>query len=144
MPSGKEADMRKYIRHPSNIPIECTVVDDQASVSQSLQNISRGGLSFASRKPLKKGLLVTVNIPGRDFEARGRVVWCRKSAGSYDVGVSFINKMDAYTIRMVEQVCHIEQYRQQVRQFEGRELTGAEAATEWIERYAETFPHPEI
>ena len=132
--------MRKYIRHPSDIPIEFTIVDVQDGEAQALQNISRGGLSFSSSKPVKKGVIVTINIPGHDFEAHGRVAWCRKSEGKYDVGVSFINKGDAYSLRMVEQVCHIEQYRHQVRQFEGRELTGAEAAKEWIERYAETFP----
>lgn len=132
--------MRKYIRHPSDIPIEFTIVDAQDGEAQSLQNISRGGLSFASSRPVKKGVLVTITIPGRDIEAHGQVVWCRKSAGKYDVGVSFVNKGDAYSMRMVEQICHIEQYRQQVKQFEGRDLSGAEAADEWIERYAETFP----
>ena len=136
--------MREYIRHPSNIPIECTVIDNRDGGVRSLQNISRGGLSFTSKQSVNEGALVTVQIPGRDVEAHGRVVWCKKHNGSYDVGVSFVNADDAYTMRMVEQVCYIEQYRRQVKQLEGRELTGAEAASEWIERYAESFPHPEF
>lgn len=135
--------MREYIRHPSDIPIECTVIDNRDGGVRSLQNISRGGLSFSSKKSVNKGALVTVQIPGRDVEAHGRVVWCKKHDGSYDVGVAFVNADDAYTMRMVEQVCYIEQYRRQVKQLEGRNLTGAEAADEWIERYAESFPHPE-
>jgi hypothetical protein len=41
---------------------------------------------------------------------------------------------------MVEQVCAIEQYRGEVLENEGRELTAQEAAAEWIGRYAGRFP----
>jgi hypothetical protein len=41
---------------------------------------------------------------------------------------------------MVEQVCHIEQYKADVLKKEGRELTGEEAAKEWILKYAKDFP----
>ncbi len=43
-------------------------------------------------------------------------------------------------MRMVEQVCHIERYRADVLEREGRALTGEQAAEEWIKRYAEDFP----
>lgn len=136
--------MREYIRHPSEIPIEFTVIDKQAGEVRSLHNISRGGLSFASSKPVAIGALITVHIPGPDFEAHGRVAWCQKNKVGYDVGVAFVNADDAYSMRMVEQICHIEQYRRQVMELEGREITGAEAAQEWIARYAKTFPNPEF
>lgn len=134
--------MREYIRHPSEIPIEFTVIDKQAGEVRSLHNISRGGLSFVSGKKVAEGALITIHIPGPNFEAHGRVAWCRKNNAGYDVGVAFVNSDDAYSMRMVEQVCHIEQYRRQVLQLEGREISGAEAAQEWIARYAETFPNP--
>ena len=136
--------MREYIRHPSEIPIEFTVIDKQDGEVRSLHNISRGGLSFTSSKPVAVGTLITVHIPGRNFEAHSRVAWCRKRDLIYDVGVEFINSDDAYTMRMVEQVCHIEQYRRQVLQLEGRDISGAEAAQEWIARFAKTFPNPEV
>jgi hypothetical protein len=41
---------------------------------------------------------------------------------------------------MVEQVCHIEEYRRTVQRLEGRELSAEEAAFEWIHRFAAQFP----
>jgi hypothetical protein len=43
-------------------------------------------------------------------------------------------------MRMVEQVCHIEQYKKELFEDEGRALTGEQAAMEWIKRFAEGFP----
>ena len=45
-----------------------------------------------------------------------------------------------FRARMVEQVCHIEQYKHQVLKKEGRKLSGEEAALEWIQKYAPQFP----
>jgi hypothetical protein len=42
---------------------------------------------------------------------------------------------------MVEQVCHIENYKKEVYQTEGRLLTAEEAAVEWIHKYASQFPN---
>jgi hypothetical protein len=41
---------------------------------------------------------------------------------------------------LVEQVCHIEQYKKEVFLKEGRLLSGDEAAAEWIEKFANQFP----
>jgi hypothetical protein len=41
---------------------------------------------------------------------------------------------------MIEQICHIEHYRKEVKLAEGRELSSEEAADEWIKRYAGDFP----
>ena len=43
-------------------------------------------------------------------------------------------------LRMVEQICHIEHYRNELLQTEGREISSEVAAKEWIEKYAHTFP----
>ncbi|MBA1333327.1 pilus assembly protein PilZ, partial [Candidatus Endoriftia persephone str. Guaymas] len=39
-----------------------------------------------------------------------------------------------------EQVCQIEQYKQQILEQDGRKLSGEEAAMEWIENFADRFP----
>ena len=54
--------------------------------------------------------------------------------------MSFLDAEDAFLARMVEQVCHIEDYRKSVHRIEGRELSPEEAAMEWIEKYASQFP----
>jgi hypothetical protein len=43
---------------------------------------------------------------------------------------------------MVEQLCHIEHYRKEVRDTEGRILDGEAAAREWISKFAAKFPDP--
>jgi hypothetical protein len=58
----------------------------------------------------------------------------------YELGVTFLDAEDAFRARMVEQLCHIEDYRRSVMRTQGRELSLDEAATEWIEKFAEDFP----
>jgi hypothetical protein len=41
---------------------------------------------------------------------------------------------------MVEQVCHIENYKKEIYRAEGRLLSSEQAAMEWIIRYASRFP----
>jgi hypothetical protein len=74
------------------------------------------------------------------FEILGRVVWCKEGSGLFDVGVEFLEPEGAFQARMVEQICHIEQYKKDVLEKEGRQLTGEQAALEWIGKYAADFP----
>jgi hypothetical protein len=49
----------------------------------------------------------------------------------------------AYCALMVEQVCHIEECRQQVlAQEERRALSAKQAAHEWVHQFAADFPNP--
>ena len=134
--------MRKYIRHPSDIPIEYDLEEVVAEKREYLNDISKGGLSFKSNRHINTGSLIQIRIPIREpvFEAEGVVVWCRKNNGYYDVGVEFRDLHAGFGLRMVEQVCHIEQYKKDVLKNEGRELSGEEAAVEWITKYAKDFP----
>ena len=134
--------MRSFIRHPTDIPIEFNVVDSDQGGIESLNNIGPGGLMFTSRIPVEPGSALRIRIPGRRFEASAHVAWCKPSGTAYDVGVMFANQEDIYTLRMVEQVCHIEQFRKDVCAREGRVMSGSEAAHEWIKRFADDFPDP--
>jgi hypothetical protein len=137
------ADHRKFIRHPSDIPIEFTAADGN-SVSERghAHDVSFGGLAFESDRCPSPGAVIEIRIPtvAPPFETRGVVVWCRCLEERYEVGVRFLESSDAFKARMVEQVCHIEQYKRDVLEREGRKLTGAAAAREWIEKYASKFP----
>ena len=134
--------MRRYIRHPSDIPIEFSVAETSKGERDELINISYGGLSFQSHMPLDHGAIMDIKISlvQPPLEARVQVKWCRKHGDIYDIGVSFIDLEEAYRTRMVEQICHIEHYKREVLEKEGRELSGEQAAMEWISRFAETFP----
>jgi hypothetical protein len=137
---------RKFIRHPSDIPIDFTVTEDAGSSLQGqAQDVSVGGLAFEADRCPEPGTVITVRISAvtPPFETRGRVVWCRRLDGKYEIGVEFLETAAAFRARMVEQVCHIERYKQEVLEREGRRLNGGAAAREWIQKYAAEFPRPE-
>lgn len=132
--------VRRFIRHPSGFPISYSL--GTQNQKQSLRDVSCGGLCFTSDCPIQRGETVHVSIPVESpgFEADGVVAWCKPEEDHFTVGVEFDSDSTAFTLRMVEQVCHIEHYRAQVLRIEGRNLNSEEAAQEWIEKYASDFP----
>jgi hypothetical protein len=134
--------MRAYIRHPADVPIEFLPITDVEAVKTITQDVSLGGLSFSSKVKLPVGAIVKVRIPIVEpaFEADAKVIWCLSRPDRYEAGIEFISEQDAYTARMVEQVCHIEHYRMWVKEVEGRDLDGELAAEEWIGKFAHDFP----
>jgi hypothetical protein len=134
--------MRSYIRHPSDIPIEFRPTPDSTMETRHLHDVSCGGLSFVASSPLAPESVITVRIACVEptFEAQCRVNWCRRLQEGYLIGAEFLHAQDEYRARMVEQVCHIEHYRNEVQAREGRSLTGEQAAREWIGKYAQDFP----
>ena len=82
-----------------------------------------------------------VIIPVREppFETTGTIVWCRLVNSHYDVGVQFADANTEFSVRMIEQICHIQRYRKEVLE-QGRQLSEAEAALEWVTKYAKDFP----
>jgi hypothetical protein len=134
--------MRRFIRHPSDIPIHYTVVENGTRNTNALKNISQGGLCFLSPVHIEPGCVIRVNIASGQppFEVTGTVVWCSRTNHHYDMGVKFDDASVEFAVRMVEQVCHIEQYREYVLKSEGRRMSGEEAAAEWIAKFAENFP----
>lgn len=138
----KTYSQRAYMRHPSDIPIEIAAEPAAPPAGRRLKDVGSGGLACESVLPLTVGTLVSVKIPvvHPPFETRGRVVWCRGRDSHFDVGIQFMTNEDAFTARMVEQICHIEHYRNEVRQTDGRDLDAEEAAREWVSKYAADFP----
>ncbi len=138
--------IRKYIRHPADIPIEVSLEwaddEDDESADQTITNVSLGGLAFSSELPLGVLDRVRVSIPALDQDNHliGNVVWCEKARNGYEVGIEFDRSRDVYRLRMIEQICHIEHYRNEVGRTEGRTLSPHDAATEWISKFAGDFP----
>lgn len=133
---------RAYIRHPTGVPIELAPTGIQRQVAMRMRDVSVGGLSLFSETEITLGDMIAIRIPLVEppFETVGKVVWCHPNAHGFEIGVQFISEQDAFAARMVEQVCHIEQYRQHVAQKEQRDLSPEEAAQEWIGKYAGDFP----
>lgn len=132
--------MRHFIRHPASIPIELDTCC--AGIRAHASNVSVGGLAFDSAEAVGAGEVVALKIPlvSPAFEAMARVMWCHPKRGGYELGVAFLDQEDAFRARMVEQVCHIEEYKQAMLRIEQRKLTSQQAAREWIDKYAAQFP----
>lgn len=109
-----------------------------------MHNVGYGGLCFNSVKPLEVGsqLHICIDTVTPSFEAEGKVVWCRPEGEDFVIGIEFIKKEDIFLARMVEQICHIEHYKKEILISEGRQLTSKQAASEWISKYARSFPNP--
>jgi hypothetical protein len=146
---------RQFIRHPSAIPLEYCITSAPARCNMDMiNNVSQGGLSFHSSNYIKPKQWLHLYIPLDEhyFETDAQVRWCKpvhqknKMAADnshkthYDVGVSFCNNKEAFSARMVEQVCYIEEYKKNIKKKEGRELSSDQAAAEWIAKYADRFP----
>lgn len=116
--------------------------ESESHAYEKLRDVSLGGLSFRSARALPLGQNVNVYFPLIDKTHRftGKVVWNREKQEGFEIGLQFDDPEQLYQLRMIEQICHIEHYRQQVEQQEGRQLTSEQAAKEWISRYAGDFP----
>ena len=137
--------MRNYIRHPTSIPIHVSS-GTQTSADVVVNNLSAGGLSFVTNIPVKVGSVVDLMIPcvNPDYQGEGVIVWRRsQSASEFEVGVRFASDDEYFRVRMVEQVCQIEEYRQQLAEV-GRKLSVEEASHEWIKRFAADFGENDI
>lgn len=112
----------------------------------TLHNVSLGGLAFLSLRALSIGQYVKIYFPIIDqtHSFMGKVAWVQKFSKGFDTGIEFENADELYSLRMIQQICHIEHYRNEVQQHEGRTLSSEEAAKEWIKRYAGIFPGLEI
>lgn len=136
--------MREFIRHPSSVPVQLIKQDVESVPGENtLNNISFGGVSCLCSELVEVGSPVKMKVEciDPDFEIDGKAVWCKPNNGLYEVGVEFIVSKDKlFLLRMVEQVCHIEHYRNELMHNQGRDLTSEEAAIEWIEKHAGNFP----
>ena len=115
-------------------------IDDNSD--QTITNVSLGGLAFESKTAFAVYDRVRIVIPilERDNSLIGNVAWCEPADNGYVVGIKFEKSRDFYRMRMIEQICHIEHYRDEVQRTQGRELSAQEAAEEWIANYAGDFP----
>jgi hypothetical protein len=133
--------MRTFIRHLSDIPIEVKTENLNVEKNESLNNVSFGGISFRSDTAFDAGSVLFIKITSVRplFEARAKVIWCRQDGEHFEVGVEFLETTDVFRIKMVEQICRIENYKKEILEKEGRALSGQEAALEWIGKYADDF-----
>jgi len=92
--------MRRFIRHPTDIPIE-VLRGDGAAVPQPLRDVSHGGLSFRHEEPLPIGAVIRMRIALTQpaFETEARVIWCLPEGKVWQVGVQFLDPEDQFRAR---------------------------------------------
>ncbi len=127
---------------PLKITLDWVADENNSHPCEQLENVSLGGLAFKSPRALLIGQNISVSFPilNEHHSLNGQVVWNRKSGDSFEIGLQFDDPQALYRCRMIEQICHIQHYRHQVEQQEGRQISREQAASEWIARYAKDFP----
>ena len=133
-------ERREFFRHPVDIPIQIFPQELNAGAHVPMSDIGEGGIAFQTNVFFKNGARLKVRIPHvyPPFEAVGVVCWHRRLDDQLEVGLMFLDEDTAFRVRMVEQICHIEKYRKQLRA-DGRSVSFQKAASEWIEKYAADF-----
>jgi hypothetical protein len=133
---------REYIRHPSQVPLEVLPHRAREQLNLQLNNVSLGGLSFTSPVEFHTNTIVRIKIPTVKpvFKVNGLVQWCKKTQGHFEMGVQFLDEDDAFKVRMVEQVCHISEYRKHSQRQTGKCISWNKASLEWIEKNGGSFP----
>lgn len=129
-------DRRRFVRHPLEIPLTYKILDKNRFSLTQTTDLSDFGISFLTDEPLPEGQLIEISIrsPRESLLAKSVVKWQNYSLneGKYRVGVMFVSRQEGFRARMVEQICHIDLYRQRKMREEKREIPYNEAAFEWI------------
>jgi len=140
-----EDERRRYFRHPVDVPIQIFPQTIHPINNVPLLDVGEGGLSFRTNVVFEPGshLIVRIDSVEPVFEAVGVVRWNAVRDGEHEVGVQFLDDETRFRLRMVEQVCQIEKFRQSCLENDGRDMDFEQAAREWIERYGAEFGSPD-
>lgn len=135
--------IRRHIRHVTGIPIEVSLDYQQnyQAADDTITNVSLGGLCFVADDRLEIDEAIQVRFPVLDEETQidGKVVWCKKTAKGYEVGLEFTDAAEVERLKMIEQIRQIESFRSEMERQDGRKLSSEQAAREWIGKYAGEF-----
>ncbi|MBU1333141.1 MAG: PilZ domain-containing protein [Gammaproteobacteria bacterium] len=133
--------MRRFLRHPSTMPVQLVLRKRPWLDAQRLNDVSLGGVACHCVKRFRRGTQVQMRVPllGQQAQCNGVVAWCRKQADNYLVGIAFLDEDTLFRARMVEQLCQIEVYRREREQEMGCSLSMEVVAAEWISTHAEAY-----
>lgn len=131
----------EFVAHPKDLPLEITLIEDQTFPVNTEEKLGFVGITCLAANHYESGRSVRVTLEEIDpnFCVTGRIVWCDKELGEYRIAIEFPIKDECYCVRMVEQLSQIEHYRRQAKT-QGRRLNYNEAAAEWIQKFAASFP----
>ncbi len=127
--------MRQYERHYAGIPVR--IIHAGKKYNFIIENVSLGGMACKGEHEIEVGDEVELQITLLNpiYLCKGKVVWCKEAGDYFELGIEHLGPKDKARLDMVEQVSHIEHYRADIKAAEGRELTGEQAAREWIAKH---------
>lgn len=141
-------ERRHFIRHPLSLPLAYKVIKPGFSKSrENIQsetiNLSRGGLLFPAKHPVKIDSMIAIRMPFEDkiFKIKAKVIRCVNNPETrlYDIAVSFFRPHEAFKAKMIEQIYLIAEYRDLLSLKSGKEVSLEEASRKWVKRYSERF-----
>jgi hypothetical protein len=132
-----------YIQHPKEIPVTlltATAKEETKIVKETQKESKDAGICFwtAEKPEIDTQVVLGIDLYNNHFIGRGCVVRVQAENDGCWVCVK-ISPEDTFTIRMAEQLCQIEHYRLDNKQYFDRNMTSDEAAQEWITKYAALF-----
>ncbi|MBN0988265.1 PilZ domain-containing protein [Amphritea pacifica] len=132
-----------YLRHPAEIPILLSTAQESQPLNFCYplnREFSPAGLSCLSEAYISPGSTIEISTPlsHPSLSATGHVIWCQQEQPGFLLGIGFDDPDQAFSVRMIEQVCQIESYRLKQHR-RGRQLSSEQAAVEWIRLHAADF-----
>ena len=131
--------MREHVRHLAGIPIE--IVHNGGRDRYVLQNVSLGGIACYGDVSLPERTKVQVHMyllkPA--YSAHGHIIWCKQGEQGYELGIELSGEKDRARLHMIEQISHIEHYRNEVKLSEQRDIDGEQAAREWVATHVSDY-----
>lgn len=131
----------EFVAHPKDLPLDIKIIEDQFFPTVGTDRLGFVGITYLAPYAYHAGTSVRITLQEIDphFCVTGRIAWCDKEQDEYRIAIEFPNNDDCYCVRMVEQLSQIEHYRRQAKH-QGRRLNYNEAAAEWIQQFAASFP----
>lgn len=138
-----------YIQHPREIPVTLlsTTPHQPAAAQSPISSAAafspehkEAGICFwtAEQPCVQDKVVLGIDLDNNHFIGKGSVVRVQPEHHGNWVCVQ-IDPEDAFAIRMAEQLCQIEHYRADNKQYLDRTMSQDEAAQEWIAKYAALF-----
>ena len=143
MTRSRTKEVRRYLRHPAQVPVVCRLEGHSGNHQAGLRNISFGGMAFVCGSSFEPGDLISTGYPTLDVRGlRGEVVWSDTPDDDTHrcmCGIKFLEGSMFLRARMIEQLCCMEVYRRAQCETRGRRISRNEAAQEWIAKTARHF-----
>jgi len=128
--------MRRHNRFFTDVPVKRQVSSSVFYENETLQDISVDGLCFHSSEYVEPESVVSIEISIFDpvFKVKGQVIWCRQNGNGFNTGIQFMRIEAGSSIKTVEYLQYLDQYKRNLYFTEGRKITGEEAFSELVHK----------